>query len=308
MRHETSRIDGPVTDLLRIQTQHVSDKDIRVLRSLLGLADTQNSLHVTVSEHDEGDVFLVDVDDEQGGEAWDRLNRGSVPVVALSKDRDFPARFLLTKPIRSQPLLQLLGRLTTVAETHEEAASPAPTWAVMSFKDDAFPIAEHLRRHTWDMPVAIASERGTELILDPGAGVWYSGASDRELAGLLDRNLTVAEGKTLSSAELIDHTNGLEQQILTHLKWRAGLALSEGALHPDLAGDVRVMLPQVPFQALSDTAFSRQARLLIRTPMSVDELAEASKAERTDVAAFLNACHACGFLLIDHGRSKSASA
>lgn len=307
MNRETSRNDGPVTDLLRIQTQHVSDKDIRVLRSLLGLAGTQSNLHVTVSEHDEGDVFLVDVDEEQGAQAWERLNRGSVPVVALSKDRDHAARFLLAKPIRSQPLIQLLEELTSVTETHAETPA-ASAWAVMSFRNDAFPLAEHLRRHTWDMPVAIASERGTELILDAGAGVWYSGASDRELSGLLDRNLAASDATPLSSAELIDHTNGLEQQILTHLKWRAGLALSEGALHPDLAGDVRVMLPQVPFQALSDTAFSRQARLLIRTPMTVDELAEASQAERTDVAAFLNACHACGFLLIDAGRPKSATA
>lgn len=296
-----------MTDLLRIQTQHVSDKDIRVLRSLLGLAGTQSNLHVTVSEHDEGDVLLVDVDDEQGAKAWERLNRGIVPVVALSRDRDHGARLLLTKPIRSQPLIQLLDELTAVARTPEDAPLFS-TWAVMSFRDDAFPLGEHLRRHTWDMPVAIASERGTELILDAGAGVWYSGASDRELSGLLDRNLSTSDATPLSSAELIDHTNGLEQQILTHLKWRAGLSLSDGALHPDLAGDVRVMLPQVPFQALSDTAFSRQARLLIRAPMTVDELANASKAERTDVVAFLNACHACGFLLIDAGRPKSASA
>ncbi|NKI34417.1 hypothetical protein HFP89_04480 [Wenzhouxiangella sp. XN79A] len=296
-----------MTDLLRFQAHHVSDKDIRVLRSLVGLAGNQTDLRVTISEDDEGDILLIDVDDAEGRAAWEAFNRGPVPAVALSKQRDFPARFLLTKPIRSQPLIQLLGELTSPSHSPEVEARTAPAWAVMAFGDDELPLAEHLRRHTWDAPVVLASDGGAELIIDAGSGAWYSGASDRELARLLQRSFAASTVRELSSSELIDHTNGLEQNNLTHLKWRAGLALSDGALHPDLAGDVRLMLPQVPLQALSDTAYSRQARLLIRAPMTVDELAEASRAEKDDVAAFLNACHACGFLLIDAGRPASAS-
>jgi hypothetical protein len=41
--------------------------------------------------------------------------------------------------------------------------------------------------------------------------------------------------------------------------------------------------------------------------MTADELAEKSRADRTDVACFLNACHACGFLLIDAARPASAN-
>jgi len=296
-----------VTELLRFQAHHVSDKDIRVLRSLLGLAGSQTDLRVTVSEDDEGDVLLVDVDDVDGAEAWASLNRGAVPVVALSKQREFPARFLLTKPIRSQPLIQLLSDLTLAGDEPGADTVSAPAWAVMSFGDAVLPLAEHLRRHTWGSPVLLHDEGGAELIVDAGSGAWYSGASDRELAAMLARTLPASAGRTLSSVELIDHTNGLEQKNLTHLKWRAGLALTEGALHPDLAGGVRLMLPQVPLQALSDTAFSRQARLLIRGPMTADELAEESRADRTDVACFLNACHACGFLLIDAARPASAN-
>lgn len=294
-----------MTELLRFQVRHVTNKDVRVLRSLIGLAGSQVDLRVTVSEDDEGDVVLVDVDEEEGAAVWPDVNRGSIPCVALSKQRDFPARFLLTKPIRSQQLIQLLTELmSNDTESADDAASHA--WAVMSFGDDDLPLAEHLRRHTWDGSVRIAVEGLPGIIIDSGSGAWFSGASDRELARLLEHRFAAADAKSLSSAELIDATNGLEQNNLTSLKWRAGLALSTGALHPDLAGDIRLMLPQVPMQALSDTAYSRQARLLIRKPMTADELAEAASADRVDVAEFLNACHCCGFLLLDSGGAASA--
>jgi len=291
-----------MTELLRIQVRYLVDKDVRVLRSLVGLAGSKADVRVTISEADEGDVILVDVDEPDGAAAWPEFNRGTVPVVALTRKRDFPARFMLTKPIRSQQLNQLLGELRH-ADFDEESGESLPTWAVMSFgdDDDDLPLAEHLRRHHWDHPVLVGGADLPEVIIDSGAGAWYSGASDRELARLLRHAFKASSARALTSAELIDHTNGLEQNNLTNLKWRAGLALSEGALHPDLAGDVRLMLPQVPLQALSDTAFSRQARLLIRQPMTADELTEESRAERGDVACFLNACHVCGLLLLDSG-------
>lgn len=301
-----TQVADPVIELLRFQARHVDEKDIRVLRSLVGLAGSKTNLRVTVSEDDEGDVVLVDVDDEQGSAAWPELNRGPVPVVALSRRRDFPARFLLTKPIRSQPLIDLLTELGS-AQAGAGEGSGSVAWPVMAFgDDDALPLAEHLRRHTWNGPVMLGGDGRPELIIDTGAGCWYSGASDRELAGMLSHGIPASAGRILSSSELIDHTNGLEQQNLTSLKWRAGLALSEGALHPDLAGDVRLMLPQVPLQALSDTAYSRQARLLIRVPMTADTLLVESKADRADVTDFLNACHACGFLLLDTSGSATA--
>jgi hypothetical protein len=141
------------------------------------------------------------------------------------------------------------------------------------------------------------------LVIDPGAGVWYYGGSDREMSELLATRLRRSNVNSVSSHQLVDLTGRLEQQNLSNLKWRAGLGLSDGGLHPDLAGPVRFMLPQVPLQALSDTAYSRQARILIKQPL-LDELASASGADRGDVAQFLNACHTCGFLLLDRRDGK----
>jgi hypothetical protein len=289
----------------RLSAFHVSSKDLKVLRSLLGLSGEQAGRQWVVDEErDDGDAVLVDVDNPDGAAVWPELSQQSRPVIALTKRRDFPARMRMHKPIRSQQLSRVLAEL----------AEPTPgsvgggQWPVLAFggDDDDLPLAEHLRRHNWDQPVMIGGDYLPELIIDPGAGVWFSSASDRELSRLLRRHFTRDDARSLGSRDLIEHTAGLEQQSLANLKWRAGLALSSGALHPELAGDVRFMLPQVPLQALSDTAYSRQARILIRKPTTAEELMDASGADKNDVAEFLNACHTCGFLLLDASGNESA--
>ena len=287
-----------MSESFRLSTASVSSKDLRVLKSLLGLSEARSDQRWEIDPEGEGgDAVLVDVDNPDGAAIWPELEQQARPAVALSKRRDFPARLVLRKPIRSQQLMRLLRELVEAAQRPRREDE----WPVIGFGDDGspLPLAEHLRRHNWDQPVMIGGDYLPELVIDPGAGIWYSGASDRELAHLLRRRFALDDARPLSSHELVEHTEGLEQQNLTNLKWRAGLALSNGALHPDLVGDIRFMLPQVPLQALSDTAYSRQARVLIRKPVGVRELAEASNADRSDVIEFLNACHTCGFLLLD---------
>lgn len=292
---------------LRLNTMNVSSKDVNVLRSLLGLSagKAENAWEID-ADGDGGDALLVDVDNPDGAALWPEVSQQPRPAAALTRRRDFAAERVLHKPIRSQQLLRLLDQFSS-ASANPQADDGWPTLAFGG--DDAeLPLAEHLRRHVWDQPVMIGGDYLPELVIDPGSGVWYSSASDRELARLLRRHFARHDARALASQELVEHTGGLEQQNLANLKWRAGLALSSGALHPDLVGDIRFMLPQVPLQALSDTAYSRQARTLIRKPLRVDELAESANVERGDVAEFLNACHTCGFLLLDSSNGQSARA
>jgi len=272
---------------------------------LLGLSGG-NADHVweVDNDRDDGDAVLVDVDNPDGAAVWPEVGQSPRPAVALTRRRDFHARLVLHKPISSQQLRRLLADLSNASGW----AEPAEQWPTLAFGDDEaeLPLAEHLRRHNWDQPVMIGGDYLPELAIDPGSGVWYSSASDRELARLLRRHFARNEARVLSSHELVEHTGDLEQQNLANLKWRAGLALSSGALHPDLAGEIRFMLPQVPLQALSDTAYSRQARTLIRKPVEAAELAEIAKVDRADVADFLNACYTCGFLLVDSASNDSS--
>jgi len=297
-----------MTEPYRLSTQFVSPKDLRVLRSLLSLSGATGAQWEVLGEGDDSagsDALLVDVDHPDGATAWPDLSSDGSAAIALTRRRQFAAQFLLQKPIRAQQLLRLLEQALKTSENPD----PEDGWPILVFgvdEDAELPLAEHLRGHSWDQPVLIGGDYLPELVLDPGAGVWYSSASDRELAHLLRRKIRRGDARRISSADMVEHINGLEQQNLANLKWRAGLALSSGALHPDLAGEVRFMLPQVPLQALSDTAYSRQARILIREPLTAEELLQHALAERSDVAEFLNACHSCGFLLIDRSQDRGA--
>lgn len=291
-----------MADWMRLRAVALGDKDLRVLRSLLSLVPESATVRWRVeSDIDEADAVLVDVDDARGGELWNEIAAAEPLAVALTRRRDFPARLKLDKPLRSQQVLRMMGWLAEPGSIPEE---PQP-WPVITFgkEDDPLPLGEHLRRHSWDEPIRLTGD-GPPLIIDPGSGVWYFSGSEREIARLLALRFRRSEPEAIPSHELVDQIGDLEQQNLANLKWRAGLALSDGAMHPDLAGAVRFMLPQVPLQALSDTAYSRQSRILIKQPVTVDELVEASGAERADVAQFLNACHACGYLLLDRRDSS----
>jgi len=282
----------------RLSTVSVSSKDCKVLRSLISLSgDKPGSSWIIDADRDDGDAVVIDVDDPDGAAIWVEASQQARPAVALSKQRDFAAKLLLHKPIRSRELKKVLSALA------EKLENPAlgTEWQFLVFggDDDRLPLAEHLRRHNWDQPIVIGGNGLCELVIDPGSGVWYASVSERDLVQLLQHRFSRDDARPLPSNQLVSHTEGLEQQNLGNLKWRAGLALSDGALHPDLAGGIRIMLPQIPLQALSDTAYSRQARMLIRAPLTKDELVEESGADRGDVAQFLNACHVCGFLLVD---------
>ncbi|MFU8877540.1 MAG: hypothetical protein ACNA7E_05310, partial [Wenzhouxiangellaceae bacterium] len=269
-----------MSESLRLARIHLDPKDLKVLGSLLELAGGRNGISWELVDGRQADAFLIDVDNPKGQQAWRELESGTAPVIALTGQRDFHAWLVLRKPLRSQVVFRTLERVVTELENPVDVDN----WPSLEFGDSgALPLAEHLRRQTWEQPVLISGDDVSDLIIDPGAGVWYFSGSDPELTRLLRRQFMSEDGRVLSSADLLQNTNGLEQRNLAALKWRAGLALSSRALHPDLAGSVEFMMPQVPMQALSDTSFSRQARALVQQSLSVRGLIEASQVEPGDV-------------------------
>ncbi len=284
-----------MSDSLRLGLMHVNSKDRMVLNSLLELIGARGGQSWSLAGGTDAQAVMVDVDSPEGRQIWPELDQNDMPRIALTRRRDFSASLVLTKPIRSQPLVRVLEDVLDALENPINTAD----WPVIEFDPrDGLPLAECLRRRVWDGPVLLGGGDLAELSIDPGAGAWYFGASDRELIMLIRRSYVAEDGHLLSSPGLLDHTYGLEPRKLSDLKWRTGIALSSRALHPELVGPVEFMLPQIPLQALSDTAFSRQARILTRQRLGVDQLVDASQAEPGDVVAFLNACHICGYLVV----------
>ncbi len=295
-----------MTEPLTLATLQVEQKDILVLKSLLSLAEAPGRDHWEVAEGGEGYARVVDVDRPEGEALWEDLAQDDGLNVAFSRKRGFPARYLLHKPLRMGELLKVLDELAAAASEQTERDA----WRAMMLNrpDNALPLSEHLRRRVWHQAVELSFEGLPSVFIDPGAGVWYSTATDRQLSEMLECSFPADQARPLCTQALVDATANLNQQNLTNLKWRAGLAQSCGELHPDLAGPVEFMLPQIPLQALSDTSYTRQARVLLSGPLSADQLMASSQSELADVAEFLNACYACGFLLVSHACAQRSVA
>ncbi|MDT8437769.1 MAG: hypothetical protein RQ729_02020 [Wenzhouxiangellaceae bacterium] len=288
----------------RLYVGQIADKDVAVLRSLLQLLEPELEPGWTLTDDPAvADLVLIDVDAEGGAEAWADAGARPVCAAALTRRRDFHARFRLVKPIRPGPLRRLL------ASAAERLEHPDPIgaieWLVLDEGGGRLPLAEHLRRRTWSRPLRLAVDDGYGVIIDPGAGLWYANDAELQLARLVQRSLLADEVQLLDSQQLAELVQGQPSRPLAALKWRAGLALGEGRLHPDLAGRVRFMLTHVPHPALADTAWSRLARSLIERPATLDELAGTDGIDVFDLAAFLNACHVCGVLVLDRSAEVS---
>lgn len=291
------------------------------MRSLLNLSggrDGGDSWSIT--DQPGGDITLVDVDAEPGEDAWKDMTHRGVVAIAMSRKKDFPATYLLTKPLRSRAFLKLLsaaasGEMPTDTLSGQPDPAPAASvndsiWQSIDVGEQVghFTLAEHLRRQSWTKPVVITYPGWPLVLIDPGSGAWFYDGSISDLAPqMFAQPMPSSAGVPVSNADLVDRIQGHRQRPLSELKWFAGLAQARGQLHPDLLGDVQFMLTQVPAEAMRNESLQGLARILIRGPITLDDLAGKSEQPPENIMAFLNACYTSGKLLINRMSQQAAS-
>ncbi|MFU8832199.1 MAG: hypothetical protein ACNA7J_08600 [Wenzhouxiangella sp.] len=308
-----------MTDHLTLSALNVGPKDLMVMRSLLNLAGGRDSRQTWgISEEAGGDVILVDIDTADGEAVWKELTQRGQPAISFSRRKDFQARFLLGKPLRSREFLTLLTRLangdfefetesrdeilSASVDTSSATGSVESIWKPLAVGEKAgfFTLAEHLRRQTWSKPVVITHGAWPLLLIDPGSGAWFFDGSITDMEPpMFAEPMPASAGVAVSSADLVERVQGHRQRPLSELKWFAGLAQSRGHLHPDLIGEIEFMLTQVPAQAMKTEALHQLAQILIRGPITLEALSEESDQPPENLMAFLNACYTSGKLLVN---------
>ena len=299
--------ESPILSVLE-----AGQKERTVMRSLLNLAGVRNGGDTwQVQENPGGDVTIVDVDSEAGEALWSEMREQGFQPIALTRRREFAARHVLHKPLRSREFLNLLESVSSedVPAPGEgpEPAAQAEWLSLEQSKDpDLATLAEHLRCQTWNSPVVIDYRDWPRLIIDPGSGSWfYDGSITDMKPQTFARPLPASAAKAVSSADLVAEVGQLVRRPLSELKWFAGLAQARGRLHPDLLGDVQFMLTQAPGEAMKHERYAQLARILIRAPLGIDELHSQSGETPENISAFLNACYTTGRLLVN--RSAQAA-
>ncbi len=276
----------------------------RYLRSVLALLKSylEPSWCVAARLGDLPDAVLVDMDNEEGRQVWENVHFGDIPRIALSRDRVLAAEWTLLKPIRPGGAHSLTEVLSAVAGKMQlsapEQSSPTSKWS---------PFANLVRKAFGESyPADVMLAKGSVVVVDPPAQVYYSSRTTDELVALL-RNRRRIDGKVVAVPDARKFAGrlarwGIMPRPLEELLWLTGLVTGAGE---SLGGwDPRepVRLSRWPnFASLPHRqCHLKMAAILTARATLASALADACEVAAGDAADFLNACAEIGILKSGH--------
>ena len=138
------------------------------------------------------------------------------------------------------------------------------------------------------------------LFIDPHARQWHADASLKALAGWCTRALAPGDVQTMSDGQFATAVATLPGHPHARLTWLAHLVRGAGQLAPGLDPDGHYRLARWPQSEREFPKHFRIATVMLKQAAPVEEIAEQSGASRFDVADFINAYHALGFVEHDY--------
>jgi hypothetical protein len=169
------------------------------------------------------------------------------------------------------------------------AATPAPQTCRIDELMSALDPAEG--------PVRLVHEGLPSIILDPAHQRWYAGVNGlKPLSGWAHQQLRRDQLIRLDAAEFANAIEILPAQPYSRLIWLAHLARSEGTLDAGLPAGGRYRLTRWPQVEREFPKHFRIATAMMRGTGTLEELAAQSTASVADVADFVNAYHALGYV------------
>ncbi len=278
------------------------------------------------SETDAG-VLLIDFDSMYGQMTWLRAQGGPRPIVALTAGARADASMVLKRPVSEKALRDLLRKLVNqvpaeaVADASDESdhvagvtdpalgtvprAVEAVPEAAIAVMPEAPPaplqrtLLDFLRPGVLSGPASLRDAQ-PGLVVDVASGHYLGGSALKPLAALCARALDDDDWQMLSASEYAAlRAQSGEAQPLNRLIWLAGLHGFDGQLCPDLTDALRFKLAKWP---VSEREYPRQFRIataLFKQLCSVEEMAAASGASASEVADYINACHALGIIEVE---------
>ena len=149
------------------------------------------------------------------------------------------------------------------------------------------PLAQRLRLQAEGLP---------EILLDPRERTWHSSSSLKGLSGWATRGLRADDARHISDGDFAAAGASLPSQPLARLKWLVHLVRGDGQLEPTLDPNARYKLTRWPQSEREFPKHFRIATMMLKSAAPLEEIAELSGASVADVANFINAYHALGFI------------
>lgn len=193
-------------------------------------------------------------------------------------------------PVEARPAPQ--DTPTRPPPAAQPVAAPEPQHArtlleLIDREGEGSPMAQRLRLQAEGLP---------EILLDPRERSWHSSSSLKGLSGWATRGLHVEDVRQISDGDFAAASASLPSQPLARLKWLVHLARGDGQLEPALDPNARYKLTRWPQSEREFPKHFRIATMMLKSAAPLEEIAELSGASVADVANFINAYHALGFI------------
>lgn len=265
------------------------------------------------------DLLLIDAESVYGHMDWLRARSTGRLAAALTKSPEAHENELhLRMPLASGELIALCNRVGATLTGKPQPVpvpTPAPIRHTPAAPSAAKPVAPppHAApepRALWldDLldtkpPLAgclrLSADGLPTLLLDPRERIWRAESNLKALSGWCMRSLLPADVQALDERQFAAATEGLPPQPYARLQWLAHLVRGAGRLESDLDANARYKLSRWPQSEREFPKHFRIATMMLKQAATIEEIASQSGATAADVADFINAYHAIGFVEYD---------
>lgn len=200
-------------------------------------------------------------------------------------------------PTTAKPVAEAVRSAAQEAPTRpppvaQPVGPPAPAHAaslleLLEREGEGSPLAQRLRLQAEGLP---------EILLDPRERTWHSSSSLKGLSGWATRSLRADDARHVSDGDFAAASASLPSHPLARLKWLVHLVRGDGQLESTLDPAARYKLTRWPQSEREFPKHFRIATMMLKSAAPLEEIAELSGASVADVANFINAYHALGFI------------
>lgn len=264
-----------------------------------------------IGEHADADLLLVDAESVHGHMDWLRARASGRLVAACSAQPEaYENDLCLRKPILAGNLVSLLNRVGAELDKAPKAKAKvtipsAP--AEITTSEPVRTVAAQAQATLLDLLGAPATAGGLRLaaeglptlLLDPASRTWSADAGLKVLAAWSTRQLKAGDLSRPTAAEFEAERAALPAaEPFQRLQWLAHLMRGNGRL-VDVDESARFKLARWPKSEREFPKHFRIATVMLKQSATLEEIAAQSNATSADVADFINAYHAIGYVEVE---------
>ena len=209
------------------------------------------------------------------------------PLPAAAKARPPAPAAVAAAPASSAAPVPAAPAPAVRSEAPAAAAAPAPAYTLLDLLGGRTPWSGKLQVHAEGLP---------DLFIDTRAANWHSAASLKGLTPWCTRRLEPTDVRVIDDAAFVTQVATLPAHPAARLTWLVHLVRDDGRLRAGLDPHATYKLSRWPQSEREFPKHFRIATVMLKQAHLLDEIASESGAGVADVANFINAYDALGYI------------